>query len=82
MKVNLLNVNTTLVESLEVPGLLGESMFLPKSVFFVEVFHRTSETLKAIFLENVLPGTTIITDEWRGYWGLEGLGYFHATVNQ
>lgn len=63
------------------PWVVGGIDVSTKECFFVEVFHRTSETLKAIILENVLPGTTIITDEWRGYWGLEGLGYFHATVN-
>ncbi|KCZ77844.1 hypothetical protein H311_01140, partial [Anncaliia algerae PRA109] len=47
----------------------------------VEVIKRDSDTLKTVILENVLPGSLIVTDEWRGYWGLEDLGYFHVTVN-
>ncbi|KCZ78255.1 hypothetical protein H311_00718, partial [Anncaliia algerae PRA109] len=43
--------------------------------------NRSSDTLKSIIQEKILPGTLIISDEWRGYWGLEELGYFHCTVN-
>ncbi|KCZ77736.1 hypothetical protein H311_01247, partial [Anncaliia algerae PRA109] len=52
-----------------------------RECFFVEVIKRDSDTLKTVILENVLPGSLIVTDEWRGYWGLEDLGYFHVTVN-
>ncbi|PIO62135.1 hypothetical protein TELCIR_16321, partial [Teladorsagia circumcincta] len=32
-------------------------------------------------LRNVLPGTTIRTDSWRGYGNLANIGFVHETVN-
>lgn len=48
--------------------------------FLVPVPDRTARTLLPIIIENVAPGTTIITDEWRSYHGL-GDTYEHLTVN-
>lgn len=42
---------------------------------------RNAETLNAIILRDVAPGTTIHTDGWRGYDGLAQLGYIHHRVN-
>ncbi|XP_045461253.1 uncharacterized protein LOC123671438 isoform X2 [Harmonia axyridis] len=49
--------------------------------FFVPVENRTSETLIGIIRRYVLPGTTIMTDCWRGYNSLEDYGYRHFSVN-
>ena len=38
-------------------------------------------TLQPIIAENVIPGSTIHTDELRSYGGLAKLGYAHETVN-
>ncbi|KCZ78830.1 hypothetical protein H311_00129 [Anncaliia algerae PRA109] len=63
------------------PWVVGGIDLETKECFFVEVTHRNADTLKYIILEKVEPGSLIITDEWRGYWGLEELGYHHITVN-
>ncbi|KCZ77225.1 hypothetical protein H311_01767 [Anncaliia algerae PRA109] len=52
-----------------------------RDTFFVEVIKRDAETLENIILENVLPGTTIYTDCWKGCINLDKLGYNHLTVN-
>jgi IS1 family transposase len=42
---------------------------------------RSAKTLEEIILQHVQPGSTIVTDCWRGYSSLESLGYTHLTVN-
>ena len=42
---------------------------------------RDATTLLPIIQQHVAPGTTIITDCWRAYNGLQSLGYIHLTVN-
>lgn len=42
---------------------------------------RDEETLLSTIMENVELGTTIYTDEWRGYSNLKSLGYNHFVVN-
>ena len=42
---------------------------------------RNAQTLLPIIENHVLPGTTIITDEWRAYNNLPQLGFPHQTVN-
>ena len=36
---------------------------------------RNGKTLKEIILRRVARGTTIYTDQWKGYYGLESLGF-------
>lgn len=50
-------------------------------VFLKFVEKRNSETLTSIIVNSIEPGTTIITDCWRGYLNVECNGYFHYTVN-
>lgn len=63
------------------PWVVGGIDIETKQCFFVEVLNRNSDTLRTIILEKIVPGTLIVSDEWRGYWGLEELGYIHCTVN-
>ena len=49
------------------------------TVFFI-VKDRSKATLHSIIQRHVIPGTTIYSDEWRGYWGIEALGYRHQTI--
>lgn len=51
-----------------------------KTLFFI-VERRTKEVLHDIIKANVHPGTTIYTDEWSGYCGLEDEGFSHKTIN-
>src|SRR5262249_23966280 len=52
-----------------------------RKMFAVAVPNRSSETLQNIISEYVRPGSIIHTDLWRGYIGLDVLGYQHYTVN-
>ena len=52
-----------------------------KKVFMKIVACRNKENLHRILIENVHSGSTIITDGWRGYWGIDNEGYSHLTVN-
>jgi transposase-like protein len=50
--------------------------------FFAEtVTDRTAPTLMDVITRHVRPGSIIHTDLWRGYTGLEELGFNHRTVN-
>ena len=42
---------------------------------------RNHHTLLRLIKDNVLPGTIILTDKWRGYTALRHHGYTHLTVN-
>jgi transposase-like protein len=48
--------------------------------FFQCVADRTADTLVNIIKENILPGTTIISDCWKAYDHLGQEGYEHLTV--
>ena len=50
-----------------------------KRCFFV-VEARDAHTLHKIITKYVREGTTIFTDEWLGYQGLDKLGYTHKTI--
>jgi hypothetical protein len=52
-----------------------------KNFFMQLVPARDAATLIPIIQQNILPGTTIWSDEWAAYNGLGGLGYVHQTVN-
>lgn len=49
--------------------------------FMVQVRNRKRETLFPVILEYIEPGTTIISDKWSAYEGIESLGYSHLSVN-
>lgn len=49
--------------------------------FITIVPDRSAATLLPIILEYVLPGTHIMSDQWRSYACLKELGYIHTTVN-
>ncbi len=49
---------------------------------FLELIpNRTKETLQEVITRRIKPGTTIVSDCWASYNGLELLGYEHKTVN-
>lgn len=52
-----------------------------KKCFLKIVEKRDSNSLLQVILENVEPGTTVITDMWRGYNSLNRNGFLHKTVN-
>ena len=52
----------------------------PKRTLFFILPDRKKETLHRFIVENVLPGSTIYTDEWKGYNGLENIGFVHKTI--
>lgn len=52
-----------------------------KKCFLRLVDKRDSQTLGQVISDNVLPGTTVITDMWKGYNSIQQNGYIHSTVN-
>lgn len=52
-----------------------------KKCFLKIVDKRDSETLLTAIKEFVKPGTTVMTDMWKGYNSLAQNGYLHHTVN-
>ena len=49
--------------------------------FMVEVDNRSAATLLPIIQQHILPGTTVLFDEWRSYSCVPSLGMSHQTVN-
>ena len=51
--------------------------------FIVAVEHRDAATLVPLVRQYILPGTTIMSDKWAAYNGIQDLpeGYQHLTVN-
>src|SRR3954470_10916220 len=43
--------------------------------------HRQSFVLEKTISKHVEKGTTISTDDWKGYWNLGPMGYTHGRVN-
>ena len=52
----------------------------PKKTLFFVLPDRSKETLHRFIEDNVEPGSTIYTDEWRGYNGLNAKGFVHNTI--
>ena len=52
-----------------------------RKCFIVTVEDRTEATLISHIQELIEPGTTIVSDFWKGYVNLEKYGYQHRTVN-
>ena len=50
-------------------------------LFFKCVADRTANTLASVISENILPGTTVISDCWKAYSSLNSEGFSHLTVN-
>ena len=48
---------------------------------FLHVPTRDAQTLQAIIRETVPGGSTIVSDGWRGYIGIDQHNYQHLTVN-
>ncbi|ULT99105.1 hypothetical protein L3Y34_000446 [Caenorhabditis briggsae] len=61
--------------------LIGGIQNNTRAVFIEIVDKRDQATCERIIQQYVAPGTTVITDCWRGYNGLAALGYDHKTVN-
>ena len=61
--------------------LVGVEKTEQRRVFVESVQSRDAETLREVISRHVAPGSIIHTDMWRGYLGLESLGYEHQTVN-
>jgi transposase len=43
--------------------------------------NATRANLLSIARERILPASTVFTDQWTGYYGLEQQGYFHKRIN-
>ncbi|XP_053667876.1 uncharacterized protein LOC128718240 [Anopheles marshallii] len=52
-----------------------------REVFLELVQQRDAGTLHGIIVQHVAPGTTLVTDGWRAYNGIEQYGYVHVAVN-
>jgi transposase-like protein len=52
-----------------------------KKIFLVPVQNRNAITLRNILSKHVHQGSIIYTDLWKGYHGIENLGFEHYTVN-
>jgi len=52
-----------------------------RKVFLRVVERRDAQTLRTVILKHVRQGSIVVTDFWRGYLGLEELGYVHLRVN-
>uniref|UniRef100_A0A182KEY8 DDE_Tnp_IS1595 domain-containing protein n=1 Tax=Anopheles christyi TaxID=43041 RepID=A0A182KEY8_9DIPT len=52
-----------------------------REIFLELVEKLSAENLHQIITNNVSPGTTILTNGWRAYIGLDELGYVHETIN-
>ncbi|XP_053667883.1 uncharacterized protein LOC128718249 [Anopheles marshallii] len=61
--------------------LVGGSCRETREVFLELVQQRDAGTLHGIIVQHVAPETTLVTDGWRAYNGIEQYGYVHVAVN-
>lgn len=59
----------------------GVEITSDRKVFLCKVEKRDAYTLRCLILKYVRRGSIVVTDFWRGYLGLEELGYTHLRVN-
>jgi hypothetical protein len=52
-----------------------------KEVFLKAVVKRKQANLHKIIVEDIVSGSIIITERWRGYWGVGNSGFIYLTVN-
>jgi hypothetical protein len=52
-----------------------------KNIILIPIDQRDRRTLSFYTTKSVLKGSSICTDFWKGYKGLDDLDYKHATVN-
>jgi transposase-like protein len=52
-----------------------------KDCFMFTVADRSAATLLPIIRQSILPGTTILSDQWAAYNGIAAMGFNHQTVN-
>ncbi|XP_049281627.1 uncharacterized protein LOC125769372 [Anopheles funestus] len=52
-----------------------------REIFLELVEQRDAATLHRIINQHVAPGTTIVTDGWRAYNGIDQHGFIHETIN-
>ena len=52
-----------------------------KECFMFTVSDRSAATLLPIIQTSILPGTTILSDQWAAYNGIAAMGFNHQTVN-
>lgn len=54
-----------------------------RECFLVAVPDRTAQTLLAVIRQHIHPNTTILSDEWKAYRGIQNMGMnmVHSTVN-
>lgn len=44
--------------------------------------NASADTLQAAIVDMIMPGSCICTDRWKGYSGLESVGYSHDVIRQ
>ena len=52
-----------------------------RECFMYAVPNRSATTLMPIIQNSILPGTTVMSDLWRAYGGINAMGFNHFTVN-
>ena len=52
-----------------------------RECFMYAVPNRSAATLLPIIRDSILPGTTVMSDLWRAYGGINAMGFNHFTVN-
>lgn len=57
-------------------------MNIPTKPIFLHVPSRDAQTLQAIIRDHIPPGSTIVSDGWRAYLGIDTVNnYQHLVVN-